>query len=328
MLYELALPGLLLQGGYRWLRSARRATPQEPVLRLRAARGRMRRLEIALLDRLSPGLAARLLLRRFHRNQAETPQPVSRAHEPFADQSDQSHRSHRLAGLYLRQIGPSQGPRVLLLHGWNADGRMMMPLAQELAKQGFCVEVPDLPGTGHSRVAGLASVRSFVGVASRLCRAMSRGKPYDLMIGHSAGGLIAMIALGLGLQAERLVTISSPSSLGRLMTLYLRFTDQPTRTATALMRRYEATCGRSLIDIGPAECRSANVPMLVIHAQHDWQVPASEAPLICAAQEGLTPQYLRNCNHRTVLRHSDLIGLLQRFFDQTSDREVGNAAHR
>ncbi|UWR69862.1 alpha/beta hydrolase [Phaeobacter inhibens] len=312
MLYELALPGLLAQGGYRWLRAVRRSAPQQPALRLRTARSRLRRLEIDLLDRLSPTLAARLLLRRFHQNQSETPTPIpTNRDQQLITASDAFHCS----GIYVRQFGPTNGPRVLLVHGWNADGRMMLPLAQDLADRGFRIDVPDLPGTGESR----GPVRSFVAVARRLKNMCPQDQPYEVLIGHSAGGLIAMIALGLGLKARRLVTLSAPSSLDRLMELYLRFTGQPAKTGAALMRGYAKTCGRELAEIGPAECRKTTLPMLVIHAQHDWQVPPAEAQRICAARDGLTPIYLRNCNHRSVLQHPELLGLMERFFHETSN---------
>ncbi|MFS4583137.1 alpha/beta fold hydrolase [Phaeobacter sp. C3_T13_0] len=325
MLYELALPGLLAQGGYRWLRAARKSAPQEPVLRLRTARARLRRLEIDILDRMSPELSAKLLLRRFHRNQSEAPVPlpaerISKGPWPglFKGLFIRQHRLH------VRQLGSKQGPRILLIHGWNADGRMMLPLAQDLASRGFHVDVPDLPGTGKSR----GPVRSFVAVAARLAKQCSSVTPYDVVIGHSAGGLIAMIALGLGLKTQRMVTISAPSSLDRLMDLYLRFTGQPANTGTAVMRRYQKICGRSLAEIGPVECRETHLPLLVIHAQNDWQVPPSEAQSICAARETLAPIYLRNCNHRTVLRHPDLLGLVECFLHKTSDEGAKDAAHR
>ncbi|KII17882.1 hypothetical protein OO25_02535 [Phaeobacter sp. S60] len=321
MLYELALPGLLLQGGYRWLRTAWRTTPREPALRLRSARARLRRAEIGLLDRTAPVLAASLLLRRFHRNQSEAPMAVI---PQRADQTVCSGNCFRRHGVYLRQLGPVDGPRVLLIHGWNADGRMMMPLARALADQGLRVAVPDLPGTGKSE----GRPRSFVALALILNKLFLNEKTYDLVIGHSAGGLIAMIALGQGLKAQRLMTISAPSSLARMMDLYLRFTGQPARTARALLGRYENVCGRPLAAIGPSECREMSIPLKVVHAKHDWQVPASEAQGICAAREGLTPIYLGNCNHRTVLHHPELTGLVVHFLQETSDREATHASYR
>ncbi len=56
-------------------------------------------------------------------------------------------RGHRLFG---RELGPNNGSPLVLVHGVVVSGRYWLPAARELARRGFRVLVPDLPGSGNS----------------------------------------------------------------------------------------------------------------------------------------------------------------------------------
>lgn len=52
--------------------------------------------------------------------------------------------------LYIRSVGPADGPVVVLVHGLVISSRYMEPLALALAAKGYRVLAPDLPGYGES----------------------------------------------------------------------------------------------------------------------------------------------------------------------------------
>ncbi|MGL6209459.1 MAG: alpha/beta fold hydrolase [Paracoccaceae bacterium] len=296
MLYELAFPALVAGGCLRWLRGNHGPAP---AFGFRATRCGLRRREIALLAAASPALAARVALNRFERTR-----PV---------RSDKA-RSDRLGrgSIALSHVGPAGGPKLLLLHGWNADSAMMMPLAQALAEAGFKVALPDIS----------AGIVSFEARAALLARHCEQSGPWAAVIGHSAGGLIAAMAMSRGLTAERLVTISAPASMARLLQAYLRRTQAPSVLMHAILAAYRACRRTDPTRIGPNDYGRLAHRHLVLHARNDWQVALPEAFEICAATPGKQPVVFDGCNHHNILHHPAVLCTIVEFvrgFDAEKD---------
>lgn len=302
MLYELALPALLVKSYTRRLLARQPALAAVPALRLRADRNRLRRAELRLVNRVSPTLAAWIALRRLEK--------INPAHRKaiLAPQGANLLRTSR-GKAFARTMGEQTAPRVLLLHGWNADGTMMLPLARRLADAGFAVVLPDLASAGLTATRRLDVQR----VARRIAAECDPYGPYEAVIGHSAGGLVGAVATREGLRADRLVTISTTASVASLLTGYLTFTAAPETLKPAILRLYGTLRGRNPAGIGPEDFARFGTSHLVIHAANDWQVSPRSAQHICAGREGVAPVILPGCNHQSVLRHADLAGLVTRF---------------
>lgn len=80
-------------------------------------------------------------------------------------------------------------PRVVILHGWGASSKHFQELAALFEKQGFSVEVPDLPGFGGSPLT--KDPMTFGDYVSFVEKAL--GKRKVILIGHSFGGRIAVV---------------------------------------------------------------------------------------------------------------------------------------
>jgi pimeloyl-ACP methyl ester carboxylesterase len=70
---------------------------------------------------------------------------------PTADQRPVAYRTADVGGLsiFYREAGPSDGPVLLLLHGFPSSSRMFDPLFARLSDR-FHLIAPDFPGFGHS----------------------------------------------------------------------------------------------------------------------------------------------------------------------------------
>lgn len=308
MLFELAYPALRLMEGVRrlytpWLGHRASAFGDDPQpARFRHLRSRLRRLDIQLMTAVLPLAGGLLALRRFERDRASAPAaplPV-----------DHFLRTGK-GTLAVRLCGSPDGRRALLLHGWGADGTMVWPLAQLLADAGFRVVVPDLPGDGASHFAPLSFHEKGRLVAAH-CGSFG---PYDCVIGHSAGSLIAAVALEEGLQAGRLITVSAPQSLGSLLQAYLVQTSAPRRLTDAILRVYRFVYRVDPRHIGPRTFARMGRRLLVVHARADWQVVSAEAHAILAVAPDAGSLFLDNCNHRTVLSHPALTRAIVEFVD-------------
>jgi pimeloyl-ACP methyl ester carboxylesterase len=124
---------------------------------------------------------------------------------PFSVQQS----GHRL---YYQDVGPSDGPVVVLVHGLVSDSSTWSPAIAALADRGMRVIAPDLLGHGvsdkppstpaHYSLDGFAhSVRDLL-VALDLPRAT--------LVGHSLGGAIAVhVAYHYAEHVERLVLVAA-----------------------------------------------------------------------------------------------------------------------
>lgn len=92
--------------------------------------------------------------------------------------------SHTLVG--------QAGPTVVMLHGWGASAKLMLPLAERLAPLGYQVFLPDLPGFGQSTAPSAGwSVSDYANFVLDYLAANKLDQVF--LVGHSFGGRIGLV---------------------------------------------------------------------------------------------------------------------------------------
>jgi pimeloyl-ACP methyl ester carboxylesterase len=99
---------------------------------------------------------------------------------------------HLIEGLNIHVQVMGKGEPVLLLHGWGISLQEMLPVAEQLAPQGFQCHLLDFPGFGSSDLPPepwdvpryAAFVKAYL---------QSTGLPYVHLIGHSFGGRVSIV---------------------------------------------------------------------------------------------------------------------------------------
>ncbi|MFN3892348.1 MAG: alpha/beta fold hydrolase BchO [Beijerinckiaceae bacterium] len=117
---------------------------------------------------------------------------------PHASAHDRADWPNKAASCFVEAAGvhwhvqtAGQGPTLLLLHGAGASTHSWRDLFPILAET-FRVVAPDLPGQGRS-APGPSSVYSIRGMARAISALLRRlGDRPDIVVGHSAGGAIAV----------------------------------------------------------------------------------------------------------------------------------------
>ena len=103
-------------------------------------------------------------------------------------------RTARVDGRRVNMAEAGAGPPVLFVHGWGLTAQVYGRAAESIARSGYRVLAPDLPGFGGT--AGLpADQMSFAGYAGWLAhfiRALELDGPVPL-VGHSFGGGVAVM---------------------------------------------------------------------------------------------------------------------------------------
>jgi pimeloyl-ACP methyl ester carboxylesterase len=177
-------------------------------------------------------------------------------------------------------------PRVLLVHGWGADARVMTLFVEPLRRAGFEAVALDLPAHGQS-----SGTRLNMPIGARAVRAVFEALgPFQGIIAHSFGGLATTHALeggpplDRGMRTDKLVLLATPHSLDRLVADFARGRGYTPRLAAGLADAVTEAARRPVTSISTGGMlRVADVATLVIQDRDDDIVPAADGDAIVAA---------------------------------------------
>ncbi len=146
------------------------------------------------LDKPTALLTAGLLLSMFSLGAGRLFYPLLRRpgkDEPSSSRSDRRVRLQRPDGteLNIEEFGKSDGPTVILTHGWGMDSTEWYYAKKELAKE-HRVVVWDLPGVGLSTRAPNNDYRIERFATDLHAIVEWSGAPRIVLVGHSIGGMI------------------------------------------------------------------------------------------------------------------------------------------
>lgn len=100
-------------------------------------------------------------------------------------------RPERRRALPVERWGGAGGPRVLLVHGLTSSAATWSTVAERVAATGAEVVAPDLPGHGAAAQVGGFALRDM---ADDLLDVPIPGPAWDVVVGHSLGGVLAVLA--------------------------------------------------------------------------------------------------------------------------------------
>ncbi|MFJ9612912.1 alpha/beta hydrolase family protein [Streptomyces noursei] len=183
---------------------------------------------------------------------------------------------------------PGTGPLVVLLHGgfWRAayDRRHLSPCAAELARRGLPVALAEYRRVG----AGGGAPQTFQDVTAAVATAAEAGAapgdpPRELvLVGHSAGGHLALLAAARPGPVTRVVAVAPVADLARAHELGLSG-----GAVAELLGAGPGFAGR-LADADPVRHPPAGVPVTLLHGTADPDVPPDLSRRYAAAHPAAT----------------------------------------
>ncbi len=281
------------------------------------------RAGFALMERASPGVAARAAFLLFCLTPSRKPKG-DKARTVFAQGASRLSPAERVtlstsSGFVTAYRLPSaeKAPRrVLVVHGWGARAEYLMDIAEGLHAGGAEVTLLDLPGHGRSSGRLLDMRRAAEAIAA----AQAQFGPFDGAVGHSFGGASLMTAAG-GIfgcvppfETGRFVLIGAPSRITDVMREFADHVGLSPVVRARLAEYSQAVTGASpeAYDAVPI-ARRIDRPILVIHAEDDKEVRADHARRYFGVSDKIRHFWANGYGHRRIVSAPEVIAATTRF---------------
>ncbi len=277
------------------------------------------------LERSVPALAAELALARWR-----TPRPPR---EPRAEAQyvldDADMRTHRIAGRRIATYRWGSGPDVVLLvHGWEGRASDFAPIVHELRSRNRTIIGLDAPG--HGRSSGRrTTVPEYGSILAELARTVGH---LEAVVSHSFGTPAVAVATGLGLSAERFVSLSGVAEMGNLISTYcgaLGLTDTTASRMRVLAENRMFHGDRSVWDrlSAPRSPLPEGSPLLIVHDRDDLTVAFSESEVLARAHGSATRVLAtEGLGHSRILRADLVLEAVADFLGEPSAMRDRDAA--
>ncbi|MCG6969177.1 MAG: alpha/beta hydrolase [Gammaproteobacteria bacterium] len=275
----------------------------------------------AVLNRVSPRWGARLAYRLwFTSPRFDEPERERR----WREKAHSFFLPHEHGPLAVYQWG--QGPAVVLVHGWSGRGAQLGAFAQPLVQRGFSVVAFDAPGHGQSQ----GKQTNVFEVAAALAAVAEKTGPVCAIIAHSFGTMATTLAIQQGLQLDKIVCISAPTSGLFLVESFCETFALSQTTMTLFKHRLEKEFGTDLWQriASDQQVTNSRIPALIIHDKDDRDVPWQWSEHLAKAWPSSHLWLTHGLGHRRILRNPAVVDAVSEFIvsgqlpkEALSDRE-------
>jgi pimeloyl-ACP methyl ester carboxylesterase len=272
-----------------------------------AMQRRLRRL-FAMLQGISPTLAARVALRMFL-----TParRRIEAGDAPVLAEARKRPLRAGPHHFVAWQWGDT-APWVVLLHGWGSHAARFGNFIAPLRDAGFSVIGIDAPAHGHSP----GSQSDLLKFRDCLAEVLRTHSPVHAVVGHSLGGgaLLTVLAETREHHPEKICLFGVPGDMDYILESFAMMLSLRDPARTRLRQRFEKKFGRSARDISvTAAAPSVKMPVLVVHDDDDNVAPIAQGLAVAAALPGATLLRTQGFGHSGALRDPATIARVVEF---------------
>jgi pimeloyl-ACP methyl ester carboxylesterase len=264
-------------------------------------------------ERISPSLATRVGLLFFFRPQRF---PTPHREKEMLGKSQQKKLTipSIKKTIHTYQI-PQKGHKVLLLHGWSGRATQLYAIAKTLNDSGMEIVSFDAPAHGSSD-GKTTNIVEFVACVHEVYKNYG---PFDHIIGHSMGGLVALNSAREGLKFKTLTVIGSGDKIKNVFLDYTRkmeFTDHiADRMIGVVEKRFKGSLEHYS---GSHSIKNLTIPVQIAHDEQDYEIPVSYAKDLHKASKKGRLTLTNGLGHRRILRDRDLIMKITKFIKSNS----------
>jgi len=209
--------------------------------------------------------------------------------------------------IYENKFGPK---KVLLVHGWNGRGTQLVSIAKAFKELNYTIISFDAPGHGKSTKTA-ANMKHFIEAIFELDK---KYNGFDVMIGHSLGGMSVINSLGRGLQTDKAVIIGSGNTTKAITEDFLGTIGMKQKLTPILINLFERKYNDKMTNYDVADqALKVNIPVLIIHDKNDKDVPFTAAEAISKNLQNNELLITTGLGHRKILGDEKVIEKIVQF---------------
>lgn len=209
--------------------------------------------------------------------------------------------------VYENKFGPK---KVLLVHGWNGRGTQLVSIAKMFKELNYTVISFDAPGHGKSP-GTTSNMKDFIEAIIELSK---KYDGFDVIVGHSLGGMSTINSLSRGIVAEKAIIIGSGNKTIDITNEFLESIGLSKKNAPFLVKLFESKYQDTMsnYDVAP-HATNVKIPVLVIHDKNDVDVSYKAAEAINQNLINGTLLLTEGLGHRKILGDENVIETIEKF---------------
>lgn len=209
--------------------------------------------------------------------------------------------------VYENKFGPK---KVLLVHGWNGRGTQLVSIAKAFKELNYTIISFDAPGHGKSAKT-TANMKHFIEAVFELDK---KYNGFDVMIGHSLGGMSVINSLGRGLKTDKAIIIGSGNTTKAITEDFLGTIGMKQKLTPTLINLFERKYNEKMTNYDVADqALKVNVPVLIIHDKNDKDVPFTASEAISKNLQNNELLITTGLGHRKILGDEKVIEKIVQF---------------
>jgi len=207
------------------------------------------------------------------------------------------------------QYGESE-KKLLLVPGWSGTGTQLVKIADELVNLGFSTISFDAPAHGKSE--GKTTIMTeFIDSILEIDR---RFGPFDFAIGHSLGGMTILNAIKHKFKIKKAILIGSGDIIQDIVDDFVLKLQMKPEMGNKLRAYFENKYGLEMNSLSASRAaESVDIPVLIIHDEHDADVPVKAARHIDHCLKKSELLITRGLGHRNILGNAEVIQKIVEF---------------
>jgi pimeloyl-ACP methyl ester carboxylesterase len=265
---------------------------------------------------LAPGLTGRIAADAFGHSRSKGGRTLFRM--PLGAQTFEIVGNEDVRHGYLWK---NQGPTVLLVHGWGSDSSSMIGFVKPLLALGFQVASFDAPAHGAS-AGNKTTMTRFVKAVGAAIKSLDN---VQILVGHSLGSIASVAAIGHASSrhaeaVKRMVLIAAPVSLSTVLERWS--TNQHQQLPPAVIGKiYDRLHVQNGVPVSHWDISvlgaTMDVPVLVVHDEHDPVVPLTEALRLMRSLKNVRLEQTSGLGHSRILSAAPVKELITRFISES-----------
>ncbi|WP_348797280.1 alpha/beta hydrolase [Flavobacterium adhaerens] len=194
--------------------------------------------------------------------------------------------------------------KALLVHGWSGRGTQLCKIAKELTNNGYETISFDAPAHGKSP----GSTTVMIDFIESILEIDKQFGPFEIIIGHSLGGMSVMNAIKQGLQVDKAIIIGSGDIVKDITDDFVTKLGLKLDISVALRKQFEKKYHIIMDDYCAYKAaQTSTVPTLVIHDKDDPEVSVKASIHIHKHLKNGELMITEQLGHRKILADQQVI---------------------